>query len=246
MKTHHLYILLLAIFLSGCYGRGMLVIPAESHRHSTHTTTIVTHHNDNRPPAHAPAHGHRHRHHNHDLRFDSGFGAYVVINMPGLYFYDDHYIRFYDDRWQVTNRLNGTWRAARQNDIPRKLKKAKRHNKKHRRDHRAEHRNEHHDEPRHGHRRHHHNHDLSFDSRIGVYVIAKQPGIFFFNNRYIRHYRGKWQSTSKLNGRWHSAKDSEVPRKLKSTKHSRKEKRSRKEKHSKKEESKGRYKEKWQ
>lgn len=242
-RAHILLPLLLAIlFLSGCYTRGVLVIPAETHSHST---TVVTRHV---PPPHAPAHGHRHRHHDHELRFDSGFGAYLVINVPGLYFYNDHYMRFHNNGWQITNRLNGKWRAARQNDVPRKLKN--RHAKKHRTENRKEHRNEHrkedrreqrrdqHEAPKHGHRRHHHNHELRFDAGIGAYTIRKQPGIYFLNNRYLRHHRGAWQTTKKLNGRWRAAKDKEIPRKLKKAKQTKKEKRNKK--------SERRHKEKWQ
>lgn len=243
MKTNRISILfplaLATLFLSGCNTRGVLVIPADTHSH----TTVVTRY---APPPHAPAHGHRHRHHDHDLRFDTDFGAYLVISMPGIYFYGDHYIRFYNNSWQITTRLKDKWRPARQNDIPRKLKT--RHAKKHqhrderRNKHRNEHRRDEHrnDAPKHGHRRHHHNHDLSFDSKIGAYIILKQPGIFFHNDRYIRHHRGAWQTTNKLNGRWRTARDEEVPRKLKSTKHAKKERKQ------KRENSKERYKEKWQ
>ena len=240
MKTNRISVLLpvvlATLFLNGCYTRGVLVIPAETHSHTTVVTRYV-------PPPHAPAHGHRHRHHDHDLRFDTDVGAYLLINMPGIYFYGDHYIRFYNDRWQVTTRLNNTWRAARQNDIPRKLKtrhaKKHQHRNEHRRDeHRSEHRRDQHDEPKHGHRRHHHDHELSFDSRLGAYVIAKKPGIFFFNNRYLRQHRGVWQTTAKLNGRWHSARDQDIPRKLKKRKAAKKEKRH--------EKSGRRHKEKWQ
>lgn len=247
MKTSRIHtlfsLLFITLLLNGCYSSGVLVIPAETHSHSTtHTTTVITHY----APPHAPAHGHRHHYHNHDLRYDSGFGAYVVINMPGLYFYNDHYMRFHDGGWQITTHLNNRWRPARDNDIPRKLKKGKHHNKKHRRrdehrdnhlsEHRSEDQSEHRDAPRHGHRRQHHDHQLSFNSGIGAYILLKQPDIYFYNNRYMRHHRGKWQTTNKLNGRWYAAKSKEIPRKLKSSKQAKNDK------HQKKEKNKGRYK----
>ena len=247
MKSHHIYsllpIVLIALLLSGCYSRGVLVIPAETHSHSTHTTTVITRYV---PPPHAPAHGYRHHHHDHDLRFDTAFGAYVVINMPGLYFYDDHYLRYYDDRWQVTTRLNERWRPARENDIPRKLKMAKQRDKKnryaeeHRHEHREEHRRDHHDGPEHGHHRRHQDHDLNFDARIGAYVVLQQPGIYFHNNHYLRQHRGVWQTSKAINGRWRTAKNNEIPDRLMKAKPARKKK------HSQEEKSKGRYKEKWQ
>lgn len=273
MKTNRIYALLLTLSvltLSGCNTRGLLVIPTESHRH---TTTVVTH----APPPHAPAHGHRHRHrHGHELRFDISFGAYLLINSPGLYFHNGHYIRRHDGGWQVTDHLKGTWKPAQQHHVPRKLKNAKRHKKQrhsnqrhdnidnghrresrrehrradheadhrresrkeHRRadreaDHRRESRREHrradshnagHETPRHGHRRHHHGHELSYDSGIGVYLIAKKPGFYFYNNHYYRQHRGKWQTSNKLNGKWRAASHDEVPRKLKAGKKFRKNK----------------------
>ncbi|MBN4079249.1 hypothetical protein JYT26_01275 [Beggiatoa alba] len=219
MNRKHVYILLIALSLAslgGCYGRGLLVIPAETHRYSS--TTIITHRG---PPPHAPAHGYRYRHFDHDLRYDTGFGAYVVINSPGLYFYNDHYMRYYADSWQITNRLEGTWRPALGNDIPRKLKMAKhrdkdRYSKRHRRDNKHDngHHREQHQAPQHGHRRHHNGHDLSYDSDIGAYIIDKRPGLYYYNDRYFRQYRGSWQSTHKLNGTWRAANRKEVPRKL--------------------------------
>lgn len=234
MKTNHIYVLLplvfTSLFLGGCYNRGVLVIPAETHSHTTVITTYA-------PPPYAPAHGYRHHHHNHELVFDSRFGAYVIINNPGLYFYGDHYIRFYNDSWQITTRLEDTWQPARQNDIPRKLKDTKHHNAE-RHEERHEERHDHYDAPEHGHRRHYQDHELSFDSNIGAYIILRQPGVFFHNDRYIRQYRGVWQTTNVLNGHWRTAKDEEIPKKLKSTNHTKEEKRS--------EKSKGRYKDKWQ
>ena len=45
------------------------------------------------PPPHAPAHGYRHK--NQDgiqLQFDNNLGVYIVITMPGVYFYNGFYM----------------------------------------------------------------------------------------------------------------------------------------------------------
>ena len=244
MNRNRIYSLLITLSLSSCYGGGVLVIPAETHSH----TTIVTH---NAPPPHAPAHGYRHRYDNHELKFDTGYGVYLVLNNPGLYFYNDHYIRFYNDSWQITNRLQDRWRPARQNDVPLKLERTKHHDKKryaevmhgpdkhydnhhdeqrdnhHDSRHDNQHANQHtngHDKPKHGQRRHYQDHELKFDSRIDAYIIVNQPGIYFHDDHYLRFYRNVWQATSKLDGRWRAAKRQEVPEKLTKARHPKKDK----------------------
>lgn len=228
-RIFFLLTVLALIILSGCVRntqvRGVMVVPAETH---SHTTTVITHY----PPPHAPAHGHRHRYYNHDLQFDAGFGAYVVIGSPGLYFYDDHYLRYLNGSWQYSIRLDKPWRPARQQLVPRKL--WERHAKKHRQERREQrhedrhelrheerrraedhrHYDEHRAAPRHGHRRDHHGRTLTYDAGIGAYRIVKQPGIYFYNDRYLRQYRGTWQVTKKLNGKWRVAKEQYVPAKL--------------------------------
>lgn len=222
MNRNSIYSLLITLSLSGCYGGGVLVIPADTHSH----TTIITH---NAPPPHAPAHGYRHRYYDHELKFDSGYGVYLVLNKPGLYFYNDHYIRFYNDSWQITNRLQDRWRPARQNDIPLKLERTRHHDKKRYVEEQPRHekhheRTNHYVTPKHGQRRHHQNHELSFDSRLDAYIIVNQPGIYFHDDHYLRFYRNVWQATSKLDGRWRAAQRQEVPEKLTKARHAKKEK----------------------
>lgn len=228
MNRNRIYSLLIILSLSGCYGGGVLVIPAETH---SHTTTIITH---NAPPPYAPAHGYRQHYYDNELQFDTAYGVYLVINNPGLYFYHDHYIRFYNDGWQITSRLQDHWRPARQNDIPLKLERAKHHGKKRHDEqndrHRNEQRNNHHADqhadpqrvPKHGHRRHYQEHELRFDARIGAYIIVNQPGIYFSDNHYLRLHRGAWQTANTLNGRWRVAARQEVPEKLSKARHAKK------------------------
>ena len=85
------------------------------------------------PPPHAPAHGYRHKHHRgHNLVFDSGIGAYVVLNVPETYFGNNLYMRLSTDgKWMVSTTLEGGWRIAAGNEVPHKLKahKEKKHKK---------------------------------------------------------------------------------------------------------------------
>ncbi|HEC18124.1 MAG TPA: hypothetical protein ENI97_02140 [Gammaproteobacteria bacterium] len=254
MKRQFLYLLgisIASLILNGCYvnshAQGTIVIPSESHSHTTIIRRYPT-------PPHAPAHGYRYYAYDHELQYNSGFGVYVVIDSPDMYFYDDHYIRYYGGHWQIRNRLQDVWRPAGKNDIPHKLRKARRlqraehHEHKHhgreeryeerrhyKRDHdnhaEREYGNGHDRHPKHGHHLRHNDHDLRYDSRAGAYVVEKRPGIYFYNNRYLRWNRGIWQSSNKLNGVWRPAKKQQVPGKLlkstvrKKQKHTRKKQR---------------------
>lgn len=218
MNSRQIFILisiLALISLSGCvrstHVRGTVVVPAQ-----THTTTVITHYD---PPPHAPAHGYRYRYYDYDLEYYSDLGAYVVIGTPGLYFYGGNYLRFINGVWQFSIELGKPWRPALERHVPRRLyDRYKREQRLERRDHRYEERHEHRDHrhkpPRHGHRRHHDGYNLTYDAGIGAYRISKQPGIYFYNDRYIRFYRGKWLESRKLNGKWRTAREQYVPRKL--------------------------------
>jgi hypothetical protein len=242
MNRNRIFILLGALALttlSGCFQnaqlRGAVIIPAETH---SNTTTIITRRG---PPPHSPTHGHRHRHQNHDLQFDSDFGAYLVIGSPGLYFYNDYYMRFYGGVWQITARLDRPWHSAQRHQVPHNLREhhaKQRHAKEHREERRHERhekkhqrRDDRHEAPRHGHRRHQHGHELTYDTGISAYRIRKRPGIYFYNDRYIRQHRGVWQTTKKLNGKWRRAKEHHVPAALMKSKHRKKNKKDKHERH---------------
>jgi hypothetical protein len=78
------------------------------------------------PPPHAPAHGYRYKHANGtELVFDSGLGVYVVMDMSDVFFYNELYIRYQQDTWQVAVKLDSPWRIAKKNEVPVKLKNAK-------------------------------------------------------------------------------------------------------------------------
>ena len=76
------------------------------------------------PPPHAPAHRFRHRHyHGVDLEYDSGLGVYFVIGHPGIYYYSDHYYRYYDGGWLFSFRYDGPWERTVPQRVPRGLLK---------------------------------------------------------------------------------------------------------------------------
>jgi len=116
-------------FLAGCNTIGVGVqgpgAPAPPHEKS--------YHKKKGPPPHAPAHGYRHkRHHGHDLVYDSGIGAYIVVNVPETYFGNNLYLKVSTDgRWMVSTTLEGGWRVAVGNEVPDKLKEHKGKKKKH-------------------------------------------------------------------------------------------------------------------
>lgn len=110
-----------------------LPLAACHHHHGTGPAGAVVVQADERggPPPHAPAHGYRRKHQGggHDdhpeveLVFDSGLGVYVVVGLPGVYFYADHYFRFVDAGWQISVRPDSGWDFAAQDRVPPGLKK---------------------------------------------------------------------------------------------------------------------------
>ena len=113
-------IFLSSILFAGCAGVGT-VSPSPS---GSHVKKIPPKHG---PPPHAPAHGYRHKHqHGVELEYDSGIGAYIVVELPGTYFHNGLYIRVSSSgHWVVAARFDGPWRVAVESDVPPKLKKSK-------------------------------------------------------------------------------------------------------------------------
>jgi len=88
-------------------------------------------HHRHSPPPHAPAHGHRHSHIDGvDLVFDSSIGVYVALGFDDLFFFDNHYMRYYDGYWHHANRYDGGWLRAKDKHVPHKLRKARKKHKK--------------------------------------------------------------------------------------------------------------------
>lgn len=70
------------------------------------------------PPPHAPAHGYRHKHQGVELVYDSGRGVYVIVELPGHYYYKGHYYRFRESQWEVSIRIEGPWEFVSEESLP--------------------------------------------------------------------------------------------------------------------------------
>lgn len=160
------------------------------------------------PPV-APRHGYRHHHHHGvDLVFDSDIGVYMVLGFDGLFYFDNLYLRFYDGYWHAADRHDGHWRRAEHRHVPRGLWRHKSYQRQ------LRHTPPPH-APAHGYRHHHqHGVDLVFDSGIGAYVVLGFDDLFFLDGFYMRFYDNRWHIADRYDGRWRSADDRHIPRKL--------------------------------
>lgn len=80
------------------------------------------------PPPHAPAHGYRYKQKRRDGRdielvFDSGLGVYVVVGIPGRYYWDGYYLRIDGDQWYASVDLDGGWERTSTTSLPPGLQK---------------------------------------------------------------------------------------------------------------------------
>jgi hypothetical protein len=112
----------LTLGLSGCHHLSSAE-PGRSGRHA------IQHRKGHGPPAHAPAHGHRRKHHaghaDPELVFDSGLGVYLVVDLPGHYYWDGYYLRIEDGRWYASLQMDGGWKPRDANSLPSGLRKQK-------------------------------------------------------------------------------------------------------------------------
>jgi len=72
------------------------------------------------PPPHAPAHGYRTKtQQGTELVFDRGLGVFVVVGLPGAYFWGDSYYRQGGGgRWERCDRLDGAWAPIVETSLP--------------------------------------------------------------------------------------------------------------------------------
>ncbi len=70
------------------------------------------------PPPWAPAHGYRKKHHRHDLVFDAKIGVYVVVDLPGYYFYRDRFYKSVDGKWWTAAKITSGWTVVGAGGIP--------------------------------------------------------------------------------------------------------------------------------
>lgn len=75
--------------------------------------------------------------------------------------------------------------------------------------------------PAHGYRhKHHDGHQLEYDSKIGAYIVINVRDTYFANNLYLRMSTdGRWMASTTLKGRWRVALTSEIPPKMRHSKH---------------------------
>jgi len=179
-------------------------------------------------PPRNPRHGHRYPYGGVVLIFNAELGAYAVDRHPGLYFYDDHYLRRHDNRWQTASSRHGPWHPARPQQMPNRLLRVFNggpqpasppapHEQRHEHDRRDDHpRHEQRQPPAPAQSQHlrHQGHELVFERGLGVYRLVDRRGVYFFDNRYLRYERGGWLVSERVNGRWRAARKGEVPRKL--------------------------------
>lgn len=75
--------------------------------------------------------------------------------------------------------------------------------------------------PAHGYRHKYHDHQLSYDSKLGAYVVIGYDDYFFLDDLYFRYRDGDWQYSVSMNDRdWHHADYRQVPYKLRNSKSS--------------------------
>ena len=89
--------------------------------------------------------------------------------------------------------------------------------------------------PAHGYRHKYHGHPMTYDTRIGAYMVIDVPETYFCNNLYLRlSTDGRWMVTAQLGNAWRLAVGNEVPEKLKKekgqSKHAKDKKKKKKEK----------------
>ena len=69
--------------------------------------------------------------------------------------------------------------------------------------------------PAHGYRRkNRHGLQMTFDSNLGVYVLMDYPMHFYWDGRYFRKSKNKWESSSDINKKWKSIKKEQLPKGL--------------------------------
>jgi hypothetical protein len=75
--------------------------------------------------------------------------------------------------------------------------------------------------PAHGYRhKHHDGQQLKYDSKIGAYVVVNVPDTYFANDLYLRMSSdGRWMVSATLEGGWRVALASEIPPKMRYSKH---------------------------
>ncbi len=111
----------LAAALSGCSSR---TVVRTGDNKGTDPVVVTQDSKKKGPPAHAPAHGYRYQHAEDGvvLTYDSKIGVYVVTGYNHTYFNNSVYFRYASDRWELSKRVKGPWKAVVERDVPPGLK----------------------------------------------------------------------------------------------------------------------------
>jgi hypothetical protein len=56
--------------------------------------------------------------------------------------------------------------------------------------------------PAHGYRHHYQGATLTFDSKLGVYLVLDHRDCFYFDGRFLRVHESSWQVSASLSGPW--------------------------------------------
>jgi hypothetical protein len=69
--------------------------------------------------------------------------------------------------------------------------------------------------PAHGYRRkNEHGLEIIFDSKLGVYIMMDYPMHYYWDNRYYRKQKDKWETSIDINKKWKSIDKQQLPKGL--------------------------------
>jgi hypothetical protein len=69
--------------------------------------------------------------------------------------------------------------------------------------------------PAHGYRRkNRQGMEMTFDSHLGVYIMMNYPMHYYFDGRYYRKNKNKWESSKDINKKWKGIKKQKLPKGL--------------------------------
>lgn len=69
--------------------------------------------------------------------------------------------------------------------------------------------------PAYGYRYHHpYGVDLDYDAGLGVYTVVGWPNYYFWDNRFYRFRRDRWEESPRFRGGWHGYDHDRLPRGL--------------------------------
>lgn len=52
---------------------------------------------------------------------------------------------------------------------------------------------------------------LIYDARLGLYIVDRWPGYYYYDGRFYRGHRDAWEWSEDMRGPWHSGKRRNLP-----------------------------------